>query len=99
MPRKPQEQGSTSTEMADKSCTKDPHTQLTADRRVFLFPGSVSYGEVNIANVIVYTCFSVRTAASVHIAKWSPDGEYFATVGKVYDSCEHIAKLNIGQFF
>ncbi|KAM3624895.1 uncharacterized protein V6R79_003682 [Siganus canaliculatus] len=26
-----------------------------------------------------------RTAASVHIAKWSPDGEYFATVGK--DDC------------
>ncbi|KAJ3593834.1 hypothetical protein NHX12_006168 [Muraenolepis orangiensis] len=25
------------------------------------------------------------TAASVHIAKWSPDGEYFATVGK--DDC------------
>ncbi|XP_062280607.1 dmX-like protein 2 isoform X2 [Scomber scombrus] len=26
-----------------------------------------------------------KTAASVHIAKWSPDGEYFATVGK--DDC------------
>ncbi|XP_075904748.1 dmX-like protein 2 isoform X5 [Nelusetta ayraudi] len=26
-----------------------------------------------------------KTAASIHIAKWSPDGEYFATVGK--DDC------------
>ncbi|XP_068174948.1 dmX-like protein 2 isoform X2 [Antennarius striatus] len=26
-----------------------------------------------------------KTAASVHVAKWSPDGEYFATVGK--DDC------------
>ncbi|XP_067352039.1 dmX-like protein 2 isoform X3 [Channa argus] len=26
-----------------------------------------------------------KTAASVHIAKWSPDGEYFATIGK--DDC------------
>ncbi|XP_055363306.1 dmX-like protein 2 isoform X2 [Betta splendens] len=26
-----------------------------------------------------------KTAASLHIAKWSPDGEYFATVGK--DDC------------
>uniref|UniRef100_A0A3P8UW05 Dmx-like 2 n=1 Tax=Cynoglossus semilaevis TaxID=244447 RepID=A0A3P8UW05_CYNSE len=26
-----------------------------------------------------------KTASSVHIAKWSPDGEYFATVGK--DDC------------
>ncbi|KAF7662202.1 hypothetical protein LDENG_00243090 [Lucifuga dentata] len=26
-----------------------------------------------------------KTAASIHVAKWSPDGEYFATVGK--DDC------------
>lgn len=52
-----------------------------------------------MTNVIVYICFPLRTAASVHIAKWSPDGEYFATVGKVYDSCEHVAKLNIGTVF
>lgn len=50
---------------------------------------------VNIADVIVYACVSLRTAASVHIAKWSPDGEYFATVGKVYDSCKHVAKQDI----
>lgn len=41
------------------------------------------HGEVNIADAILYLCVSTRTAASVHIAKWSPDGEYFATVGKV----------------
>ena len=66
---------------------------------MFLFPWRVSHGEVNIANVIVYACFSLRTAASVHIAKWSPDGEYFATVGKVYDLCKYVAKQNnIEQF-
>ncbi len=27
--------------------------------------------------------FYVRTAAAVHITQWSPDGEYFATAGKV----------------
>lgn len=59
------------------------------------FLWSVSHGEVNIADVIVYACVSLRTAASVHIAKWSPDGEYFATVGKVYDSCKHVAKQDI----
>lgn len=35
----------------------------------------------------LFSVVSLRTAASVHIAKWSPDGEYFATVGKVYNSC------------
>lgn len=44
----------------------------------------VSHAEVHEANIIVCVCDSLRTAASVHIAKWSPDGEYFATVGKVY---------------
>ncbi|XP_047436100.1 dmX-like protein 2 isoform X4 [Mugil cephalus] len=33
-----------------------------------------------------WTCvWQCKTAASVHVAKWSPDGEYFATVGK--DDC------------
>ncbi|XP_061596191.1 dmX-like protein 2 isoform X2 [Cololabis saira] len=33
-----------------------------------------------------WTCvWQCKTAASIHIAKWSPDGEYFATVGK--DDC------------
>lgn len=27
--------------------------------------------------------FCLRTAAAVHITQWSPDGEYFATAGKV----------------
>lgn len=35
--------------------------------------------------MILFVAVSFRTAASVHIAKWSPDGEYFATVGKVYN--------------
>uniref|UniRef100_A0A672YKJ1 Dmx-like 2 n=1 Tax=Sphaeramia orbicularis TaxID=375764 RepID=A0A672YKJ1_9TELE len=33
----------------------------------------------------VLVCVTIRTAASVHVAKWSPDGEYFASVGK--DDC------------
>uniref|UniRef100_A0A8D0ATI7 Dmx-like 2 n=1 Tax=Sander lucioperca TaxID=283035 RepID=A0A8D0ATI7_SANLU len=35
-----------------------------------------------------------KTAASVHIAKWSPDGEYFATVGK---SIHHLKHLRRGR--
>lgn len=60
-------------------------TTQTADGRTtcVFFPWKVSYGEVNIADITAYACVSLRTAASVHIAKWSPDGEYFATVGKV----------------
>lgn len=38
---------------------------------------------MNIADITAYSRLSQRTAASVHVAKWSPDGEYFATVGKV----------------
>lgn len=45
---------------------------------------------MNLADVVVYAHVSLRTAASVHVAKWSPDGEYFATVGKVNDSCKRI---------
>lgn len=41
------------------------------------------HGELNIADPVLYCRVSIRTAASVHIAKWSPDGEYFATAGKV----------------
>uniref|UniRef100_A0A8B9HDR3 Dmx-like 2 n=1 Tax=Astyanax mexicanus TaxID=7994 RepID=A0A8B9HDR3_ASTMX len=41
-------------------------------------------------NTISYMCYSLsfafcRTAAAVLVIKWSPDGEYFATVGK--DDC------------
>lgn len=54
---------------------------------------------MNIADIIVYACVSLRTAASVHVAKWSPDGEYFATVGKVCDSCKHVAKQHIVDTF
>ena len=54
--------------------------------------------EVNVAD-IVYACVPLRTAASVHVAKWSPDGEYFATVGKVDDSCKHAAKQQIVERF
>lgn len=50
---------------------------------------------MKIADIIVYACAFHRTAASLHIAKWSPDGEYFATVGKVYDSCKHVTKQDI----
>lgn len=38
---------------------------------------------MNAADGAIFPCVSLRTAASVHVAKWSPDGEYFATVGKV----------------
>lgn len=38
---------------------------------------------MKVADIVIFACVSLRTAASVHIAKWSPDGEYFATVGKV----------------
>lgn len=55
--------------------------------------------EVNIADIVVYACVSLRTAASVHVAKWSPDGEYFATVGKVCDSCGHFAKQHTVDTF
>lgn len=74
---------------------------MTADRRTNCVCGElrVSCGEVNIADIIVYACVSLRTAASVHVAKWSPDGEYFATVGKVYDSCKHVAKQHIVDKF
>lgn len=44
-------------------------------------------GETLVADSLVYPFDSLRTAASVHTAKWSPDGEYFATIGKVKDSC------------
>lgn len=40
--------------------------------------------------MILFAADSLRTAASVHIAKWSPDGEYFATVGKVYNSWKYV---------
>ena len=53
---------------------------------------------MNVAD-IVYACVPLRTAASVHVAKWSPDGEYFATVGKVDDSCKHAAKQQIVERF
>lgn len=33
--------------------------------------------------------FYVRTAAAVHITQWSPDGEYFATAGKVTPPSTH----------
>lgn len=46
---------------------------------------------MNIAHAVVCACVPLRTAASVHIAKWSPDGEYVATVGKVH-SRKHVAK-------
>ena len=54
---------------------------------------------MNIADTVVYACVCLRTAASVHIAKWSPDGEYVATVGKVYDSRKHVAKKQIVEQF
>lgn len=38
---------------------------------------------MNIADCYCCAGASLRTAASIHVAKWSPDGEYFATVGKV----------------
>lgn len=61
---------------------------MHTDRQI-VFSEEFPFGEVNVADVVVYDCVSPRTAASVHVAKWSPDGEYFATVGKVKDSCEH----------
>lgn len=76
-------------------------TAVTADRRTNYVCGEfgVFCQEVNIADIVVYACFSLRTAASVHVAKWSPDGEYFATVGKVCDSCKHVAKQHIVDAF
>lgn len=46
-------------------------------------PWRLSQREVNVADTVVFARLPRRTAASVHVAKWSPDGEYFATVGKV----------------
>lgn len=52
----------------------------------------ISHGEVNVADKFCHASVSLRTAASIHIAKWSPDGEYFATVGKV---CHSLDAVNI----
>lgn len=59
------------------------YESVTAGQRLpvrFICMWSNFHGEVNTADVVVCPC---RTAGSVHVAKWSPDGEYFATVGKV----------------
>lgn len=39
----------------------------------------------------VQFCF-FRTSVSVHLMEWSPDGEYFATAGKVKDQTKHKQK-------
>uniref|UniRef100_A0A672GJ05 Dmx-like 2 n=1 Tax=Salarias fasciatus TaxID=181472 RepID=A0A672GJ05_SALFA len=65
----------------------DPQgTPLLSAKLLVLFALlSVSHEEVTVADIIVCLLVPLRTAASVHVAKWSPDGEYFATVGK--DDC------------
>ena len=35
-----------------------------------------------------------RTSVSVHLMEWSPDGEYFATAGKVKDQTIHKQEKN-----
>ncbi|KAI4830189.1 hypothetical protein KUCAC02_001839 [Chaenocephalus aceratus] len=59
--------------------------QLNEDRPHPVFNDWNCVWQCNKSVKTVLSPVCCRTAASVHIAKWSTDGEYFATVGK--DDC------------
>lgn len=44
-----------------------------------------------VLNVLLL--FAFRTSVSIHLMEWSPDGEYFATAGKVREQAKK--KINI----
>lgn len=39
-----------------------------------------------VLNVLLL--FAFRTSVSIHLMEWSPDGEYFATAGKVREQAK-----------
>jgi hypothetical protein len=47
------------------------------------------YIEHTVLNTLVL--FVLRTSVSVHLMEWSPDGEYFATAGKVREQAKNKA--------
>lgn len=44
--------------------------------------------------LIMLVWFVLRTSVSVHLMEWSPDGEYFATAGKVREQAKKWFKQN-----
>lgn len=67
---------------------------MRAERCVVMFVtlllGISCFDHLYIEHTLLNTLalFVLRTSVSIHLMEWSPDGEYFATAGKVREQAK-----------